>query len=77
MGKMILGLLMMLAVTFPTEHLKSEMDIAVSIQSAEDEIHPCADVIKIKYRNYNNRLQYRRWNETKGVWVDKNWIDVK
>lgn len=32
--------------------------------------------IEYKYRYYNGILQYRRWNATRGVWVDPYWIDV-
>lgn len=35
-----------------------------------------ADVIVVKTRYYNGKLQYRRWNETKGIWVDSSWIDA-
>lgn len=34
------------------------------------------DVIVTKYRIHNGVLQYRRWNETKGVWVDSRWINL-
>lgn len=34
------------------------------------------DVIITKYRIYNNRMQYRRWNKTKKIWVDPYWIDL-
>ena len=40
------------------------------------EISPCAETIVKKYRTYNNKLQYRRWNTTKECWLDKDWIDV-
>lgn len=30
-----------------------------------------------KYRTYNGRLQYRRWDEANRVWVDSKWIDIK
>jgi len=36
-----------------------------------------ADVIVKKYRVYNGKRQYRRWNETRGKWVDSEWIDIK
>lgn len=39
-------------------------------------IMPCADVIIRKVRTYQGRLQYRRWNETRGYWVDPYWIDM-
>lgn len=35
-----------------------------------------ADVIVTKYRVYNGVLQYRRWNDTRGYWVDPDWIDL-
>ena len=35
-----------------------------------------ADIIIMKTRFYNGVLQYRRWNETKGYWVDPYWIDL-
>ncbi|MCR4567636.1 MAG: hypothetical protein K5769_06270 [Pseudobutyrivibrio sp.] len=38
------------------------------------------DSIVNKYRTYeiNGRkvVQYRRWNETQGYWVDKSWITM-
>ena len=37
---------------------------------------PYADVIVYKYRIENGKQQYRRWNETRGYWVDPYWIDV-
>ena len=37
---------------------------------------PYADVIVVKTRIYNGRRQYRRWNETRGYWVDANWINM-
>lgn len=33
------------------------------------------DEIVKKYRYYNGVRQYRRWNVTKGVWVDPYWIN--
>lgn len=40
------------------------------------EITPRADVIIYKTRIYQGREQYRRWNETRGYWVDPDWIDL-
>jgi len=37
---------------------------------------PYANVIVIKTRIYNGVRQYRRWNETRGYWVDANWINM-
>lgn len=38
-------------------------------------IMPLSDVIVMKLRTYNGRLQYRRWNETQGYRVDPYLID--
>lgn len=38
-------------------------------------IQPRADQITTEYRIHNGVLQYRRWNATKGVWVDPYWIN--
>lgn len=35
-----------------------------------------SDDIIYKYRQYNNRLQRRRWNATQNYWVDPYWIYV-
>ncbi len=40
------------------------------------DIMPLADEIVMKFRTYNGKRQYRRWNATKGVWVDPYWIDL-
>lgn len=33
--------------------------------------------IVYKYRVWNGKLQYRRWNETRGYWVDPQWLDAE
>ncbi len=42
--------------------------------STNTSIEPRADVIVTKVRVINGVVQYRRWNETRGVWVDDDWI---
>lgn len=42
----------------------------------ETSIIPYADVIVYKFRVYNGKRQYRRWNQTRGYWVDSHWIDI-
>ncbi len=44
--------------------------------SSEGDIHLCADVIVKKIRMYKGKLQYRHWNETKGHWIEKKWINA-
>lgn len=45
-------------------------------QSVETGIQPYADVIVTKYRAYQGKFQKRRWNETRGYWVDPEWITI-
>ncbi len=56
-----------------------------SAAESEKPVQPCAsssvaqpqaDVIRTKYRVYNHKLQKRRWNETRGYWVDPYWITI-
>lgn len=48
-----------------------------TIQAAGGGIaQPYADVIVNKYRIYGGKLQKRRWNETRGYWVDPYWITI-
>jgi len=54
--------------------LKSEQPISEESTSAIMVIS--ADVIVTKFREYNGLLQYRRWNETRGYWVDPYWITI-
>lgn len=58
----------------------AEVDAEAQGQSAQSNIGvaPCADEIVMKFRiNVKTKqLQYRRWNQTRGYWVDKHWIDM-
>ena len=47
-----------------------------TIRVADSGIQPYADVIVTKYRMYEGKLQKRRWNETRGFWVDPYWIAI-
>lgn len=44
--------------------------------NSESIIEPRADVIVVKYRLHNGVYQFRRWNETRGYWVDPYWMDL-
>lgn len=36
-----------------------------------------SDIIEYKYRvNSQGQLQYRRWNATKGYWIDATWLNA-
>lgn len=43
-----------------------------------EEAAPYADVVYYVYRTTTSGwIQKRRWNETRGYWVDPYWINVK
>ena len=50
--------------------------VAVAQADGESISPQASDVIVTRYRYYSGRWQYRRWNETKQIWVDSDWIDV-
>ena len=57
----------------------AEVASEVQVQSEQSDIGiaPCADEIVTKFRLIDGKkLQYRRWNQTRGYWVDKKWIDL-
>lgn len=47
-----------------------------AIAALDTTITPRKDVIVMKKRVFNGKQQYRRWNETRKVWVDPYWIDL-
>ena len=64
---------------FPAADIQAEeVDFGPGIVEIvdDDSISTCADQIRIVYRIHNGRRQKRRWNQTQGKWVDKNWIDL-
>lgn len=68
-----------LFVVGPTVNVSAaEVEQDVQEQSVQNDIGvaPCADEIVTKFRAYNGKVQYRRWNQTRGYWVDKHWINL-
>ena len=64
------------AVSVSAAEVESESQVQ-TIQNDDIGIAPCADEIVTKFRLYKKtKLQYRRWNQTRGYWVDKDWIDL-
>ena len=54
------------------------LQMPVTVEASETaEIEPKADVIYWRYRTLSDgTIQKRRWNATRGYWVDPDWIDV-
>mgnify|MGYP003253708048 FL=1 len=51
------------------------IQMPAAVEAAE--IEPRADVIYWRFRTLSDgTVQKRRWNETRGYWVDPDWIDV-
>ncbi len=79
---MVLGMLAAMSISMSVANAANEMNIPQERKhfcgeyAAMNVICPRADKIVIKYRKHNNVFQYRRWNETKGCWVDPDWIDM-
>ena len=47
------------------------------IQSISSElISPLSDETEIRFRNYNGKIQYRRWSITNTCWIDPTWKDL-
>lgn len=69
-----------LFVVSPTVNVSAaEVEQDVQEQSVQNDIGvaPYSDEIVMKFRVHNNKVQYRRWNQTRGYWVDKDWITLK
>ena len=76
MRKVLLGIAFLLVLTVsPIQTVQaSEYDVEIEICLNKGGMQR-ADVIVTKYRVNNGVVQYRRWNETRGYWVDPDWIN--
>ena len=54
----------------------AEVSSVPEVATEDSTIMPTADVIEVKYRIKDGKLQYRRWNATRGYWVDSTWKNV-
>lgn len=65
------------AVTASANTIEKEPEIPVTIASNSNVAQPYSDVIETKYRGTPwGGIQCRRWNATRGYWVDPFWIDL-
>lgn len=71
-----LGATAMMATMFSTAFAADIPQAPTPQSSSESTVAPFADVIVYKFRLYNGKQQYRRWNETRGYRVDPYWIDM-
>ncbi len=79
---LVFGMILSSCISFNVASAANNNDVSAnsydlySESATDNEISPYAEQIITKFRRYNGMLQYRRWNATKGYWVDPDWIDV-
>ena len=71
-----LGIATILSANIPIAMAADVPPIPAYRTSSDSVIAPCADVIVYKTRIYKGKRQYRRWNETRGYWVDPERLPV-
>lgn len=76
--KAIMSLMIVLSVSLPITTMATPIEIEplVTPCSIEDNSTYSSDTIEYVYRVYEGKLQYRRWNATKGYWIDATWLDA-
>lgn len=76
MKKVIIGVMVAtLAFSALPATIPTLLQAETTVEAAE--IEPRADVIYWRYRTLSDgTIQKRRWNETRGYWVDPYWITV-
>ena len=75
----VLGLIMALGISplnMEPVYAENVLDEAGTL-ATEGGAETRAEVIIRCYRVHKGRLQYRRYNETCGYWVDPKWIDCE
>lgn len=68
------GVFIFFAALFAMPALPAVTQTPVEVEAA---VEPRADVIYWRFRRLSDgTIQKRRWNETRGCWMDPDWIDV-
>ncbi len=73
---LMMALVLTGGLTTPAKAHVSVEQPTIAVSTGISEIVPHADQIVIYTRTHNGKRQYRRWNETRGYWVDPDWIDM-
>lgn len=76
MKKVVIGALALtMAFSAMPATIPAMLQMPTTVEAAE--IEPRADVVYWIYRELaDGTIQRRRWNETRGYWVDPHWITV-
>ena len=75
---MALGMAMFISVmpmSLSTVQANDELNTIEKDSAVKETNETRADVIVKYFRWHGNQLQYRRYNETRGYWVDPHWIN--
>ncbi len=65
------------AVTASAATPEEVQEPAVETAAVISPVNPLSDVIETKFRTtIDHHVQYRRWNATRGYWVDPEWITL-
>ena len=75
-GIAVLSSMVMIFSMFGMSAQAQEAAVLFETGTSEGVIMPRADNITTYYRTYNGKLQKRRWNVTRGYWVDADWITI-
>lgn len=76
-GLAVGGILLAALAVNPLSTVPGAQAPATVCAAQAEEAAPYADVVYYVYRTWNGWMQKRRWNETRGYWVDPYWINVK
>lgn len=73
----LLALVLTMGMTGMTALAAEAPETGAVLSETGEEIEPrIKDLIETYYRDINGHLYYRRWNATKGYWVDPYWIFI-
>lgn len=74
--KIVIGIMTLsMAFSAMPASIPALMQMPAAVEAAE--IEPRADVVYWIFRTLaDGTIQKRRWNATRGYWVDPHWIDV-
>ena len=70
------SMLLLSVCCLPAQAATVQEEPPIIVQADDSGITPRADQIVIYTREYDGRMQYRRWNATQNCWVDPDWIDM-
>lgn len=66
-----------ISLTLPISVYAENVNVPQIEEDGEGDISVCSeDQIKYYYRVVDGVLQFRRWNVTRGYWIDATWLNA-